>query len=321
MLTIKALLFGAVVANAELYCPTANDMNNESPTANITFVDGGWTIVGDGRVSSKTSFNLLGGFMEFDMDTSRVANEVNTNFYTSSPAQANCGASCYCDIQKSNSGKPSCMEMDIIENNGQCAMATTIHTFATDGQPNNQNCDRWGCGSSMTLPSPKFKIRAEFGLDGSLTVYLNGVKNNNYGPSPSADSNSVVIKTMESIGACIESSQWFGWAPAESSCPSGDRSGLDASVVSISNVRVNGTIVQGPTPSKCASTPTPAPPAPSSPTPAPPTPSPPPAPTPGSKSKTCADCSGGACDCSWVTSGSCNGSGDGSCCFNCCCNK
>jgi hypothetical protein len=46
-------------------------------------------------------------------------------------------------------------------------------------------------------------------------VLLNGKPNNAYGPSPSAASNDVVVKTMQSIGACIESSQWFGWAPAE----------------------------------------------------------------------------------------------------------
>lgn len=37
---------------------------------------------GDARVSSKTSWNLLGGSIEFDMDTTGVADEVNTNLYT-----------------------------------------------------------------------------------------------------------------------------------------------------------------------------------------------------------------------------------------------
>ena len=42
----------------------------------------GWTLNGGGRVSSKTSFNLLGGYIEFDMDTTKTNAAVNTNVYT-----------------------------------------------------------------------------------------------------------------------------------------------------------------------------------------------------------------------------------------------
>ena len=164
-----------------------------------------------------------------------MAPEVNTNLYTTSPSQPNCGAACYCDIQKSPQGKPSCMEMDIIENNGKCKMATTIHTYATDGRPNNHDCDRWGCQSSASLPSSaKFHIRAAFDVNGAMTVILNGQPNSNYYPSPSSDSNHVAVQTTQQHGAVIESSQWFGWAPDESSCPRGDSSGLANSFVRIS---------------------------------------------------------------------------------------
>lgn len=216
----------------------------------VTFNANGWSMTGDSRVSSKTSWNLLGGFMEFSMDTSKVSEEVNTNFYTTSPAKPNCGEKCYCDIQKSASFD-SCMEMDIIENNGKCAMATTIHTFATDGKPNNADCDRWGCGSTNTLSSPAFRIKAMFGTDGSLTVLMNGAPINPYAITPSAASNEVVVNTMKTVGAVIESSQWFGWAPAESQCPSGDKGGLTSSFVKIFNVTVSGTVLQGPEPTKC----------------------------------------------------------------------
>lgn len=224
-------------------------MNNEG--AGTTFHGNGWSFRGGSRVSSKTSWNLLGGYMEFDMDTSGVNPGVNTNFYTSSPNRPNCGSSCYCDIQRSF-GKPSCMEMDIIEVNGHCAMATTIHTFATDGRPNNPNCDRWGCGSVNTLPNGgKFTIKAMFGEDGTLAVTMNGTPIKGYSPMPSAASNEVVVKTMRSIGAVIESSQWFGWAPAGSQCPGGSGSGLYGSQLKISNVKVRGKVVQGPVPTKC----------------------------------------------------------------------
>eukprot|EP00935_MAST-01C_sp_MAST-1C-sp1_P002170 g2170.t1 len=184
-----------------------------TPGGTIAFTNGGWTIHGNGRVSSKTSFNLLGGSMEWDMDVSGVKDGVNTNFYTSSPAKPNCGGACYCDIQKSPAGKPSCMELDFTENNGRCALATTLHTFATDGKPNNANCDRWGCASEMKLPGTTLHFKADVGMDGTVVVSINGVPNDKYNTMPSQDSKSMVINTMKSIGAVIESSQCEMLAP------------------------------------------------------------------------------------------------------------
>ena len=73
-----------------------------------------------------------------------------------------------------------------------------------------------------------------------------------------------------------------------------------------------------------ASAPTPPPspsPGPSPPPPAPgPSPSPPPTTPP--PSKTCPACAGKECGCTWAQKkGACEGPGDGSCCFKCCCNK
>jgi len=95
-------------------------MNDESSDkTSVVFTDNGWIIHGDARVSSKASWNLLGGSISFDMDVSNTSSGVNTNLYTSSPNKPNCGAACYCDIQKSPKGKASCMELDLIENNGK----------------------------------------------------------------------------------------------------------------------------------------------------------------------------------------------------------
>jgi hypothetical protein len=98
-------------------------------------------MTGGGRVDGKTSFNLLGGYVEFDMDTSGAHTGVNNNFYTSSPDTC-CG---YCDIQAN--GSPQCMEMDIIENNGNCIAQSTWHTW-----PNKSGgCDEGGCEGNMYL--------------------------------------------------------------------------------------------------------------------------------------------------------------------------
>ncbi|GMI13817.1 hypothetical protein TrLO_g934 [Triparma laevis f. longispina] len=226
-------------------------MNSEF--GNAEFSNNGWILTGDARVSSKTAWNLLGGYMQFTMDVSNTADGVNTNFYTSSPGKENLGASTYCDDQ--GDGEQGCMEMDIIENNGKCAMQTTVHTFQTDGQPNNGDCDRWGCAASMPLPdSHVFEIKAMFNEDGSMDVFLDGALHTGYSlyPVPSDNSNSVVVSTMNSIGAVIESSQWFGWAPESDSCPSGSSGGLSSSVLKISDVQVFGKVVQGPTPTLCS---------------------------------------------------------------------
>ena len=143
------------------------------------------------------------------------------------------------------------MEMDIIEVNGKCAMASTVHTFATPGKPNNANCDRWGCASVNKLPASVFTIRASFAEDGTLSVTMNGNPIKGYSPIPSVSSNQVVVTTMKSIGAVIESSQWFGWAPAQDQCPAGSKDQLPNSVVKISDVKVQGEVVQGPVPTKC----------------------------------------------------------------------
>ena len=202
------------------------------------------------------------------------------------------------------------MELDILENNGRCLLATTLHTFATDGQPNNRNCDRWGCQTQMRLPqNSTFHVRSEFSKDGDVTVLIDGIPNHNYSPYPSSASQEVVVSTMKSIGAVIESSQWYGWVPGQDQCPTGDSSGLVNSFVAVSNVVVSGTVVQGPTPTTCGS---PQP----SPTPAP---TPTPTPTPDQ----CPSQSPERCDCGWTSGGSkCpkTGGDDGSECFcRCCC--
>merc|ERR1711907_791029 len=76
---------------------------------------------------------------------------------------------------------------------------------------------------------------------------------------------------MSQYGAVIYSSQWTGWVPG--SC--GGDGNLGASSFSVSNLRITGTVVQGPEPRKCSPAPTPTPPA-----PVPPTPTPSPSPSP-----------------------------------------
>lgn len=220
-----------------VYCPTQESFGADG---NVQFHDNGWTLTGGGGVHSKVTWNLNGGYVEFDMDTSRVGAAVNTNLYTTSPDQVS--GSNECDIQ--GEGKPSCMEMDIIEMNGNCLAQSTVHTW-----PNrNGGCDRNGCASAMKI-NGKFHVKAEFSPGGWMTVLLNNQKNENYNPSPSAACQANVVENMNTHGAQIQSSQWVGWVPGGDQCPSGGS--VDGSSFTVSNLRVMGSVVQGPEPKKC----------------------------------------------------------------------
>merc|ERR1712217_630852 len=149
-----------------------------------------------------------------------------------------------CDIQ--GVMKPTCMEMDIIENNGNCLAQTTWHTWANhDG-----DCDKGGCEGQL-YRNGTTKIRAEFSADGWMTVYMDGTKVDVSHPVPSEKAHQYVHDTMASKGAQIQSSQWVGWVPS-GNCPGGGD--LGGSTFSIKNIRVSGSIVQGREPARCSVT-------------------------------------------------------------------
>lgn len=220
-----------------LYCPQQNDFTSGG---NIVFNKNGWKMTGPGGVHGKATFNLLGGFVQFDMDTSGAHVNINNNLYTSSPDPSYFPA--YCDIQKNSS--PQCMEMDIIENNGGCLAQTTWHTW-----PNhNGDCDEGGCWGQQYLPKGVFKVRADFSADGWMTVSLNGQKVDVSNPTPSEDAKKYVAQIMQSTGAQIHSTQWQGWVPPGNCGGGGD---LSSSVFAVSNLQISGSVVQGTEPTRC----------------------------------------------------------------------
>lgn len=222
-----------------MYCPSDGDLQVDYGSASIN--GNGWTINGGGRVSSKTSFNMLGGYVEFDMDVSGAHPGVNQNLYTVSPSGPNCGGDCYCDAQGAGGG---CMELDFIETNGNCAGATTWHTSIV-GQ--GGVCGSGGC-QHVFGGSNQYHVRTDFSSDGWMVVTVNGEKIDAgaLGPRPSGADAGAISSMMRSRGVVLESSQWVGWVPG--SCGSGD---LGSSVFHISNVRVAGSVVHGVAPSSC----------------------------------------------------------------------
>jgi len=220
------------------YCPNpASDFFVDYGNAQLT--NSGWSVTGGARVSSKAAFNLLGGHIEFDMDNSGShggnGNGVNHNLYLSSLRGPNCGKDCYCDAP--NGG---CMELDIIEANGNCVFQTTMHTQVVGG-----TCDNGGGCHFTGSPGNQVHVKAEFAPNGAVTVTVNGAPGQ-LQPGLTGQDLSVISNTLRSKGANIESSQWNGWVPG--SCGGGD---LGSSTFKVSNLKVVGSVVNGPEPTKC----------------------------------------------------------------------
>merc|ERR1711865_898117 len=132
--------------------------------------------------------------------------------------------------------------------------------------------------------------KVEYGNDGKLTITRDGQRISGDDLSFVSGSDwGIVQSTYQNQGAVLYSSQWTGdWVPADF-CGGGPGD-LGGSRFSISNLRVSGSVVQGPEPQKCSG----------------PQPGPAPGPAPG-------------CDCSWTAGGSQCGDDDGSFCWRECC--
>lgn len=336
---VASILAGAV---ADIYCPSVGDLVVAYGDG-VQLQDGGWGIQGNGGAATKAAFNLNGGFVEFDFDVSQAHIGVIPNIYTVSPDGIGSGFNSehYCDDGEND--KPDCLEVDWIEANGGCGGATTLHTVSGTGPG---ACNYWGCRSTYSFGGSKFHMRVEYGSDGKFFITRDGQQINGDALDPPASGGDwgIVKSTYDSRGAVIYSSQWTGaWVPADF-CGSGPGD-LDGSHFTISNLRVSGTVVQGPEPQKC-----------SGPQPSP-SPSPVPSPSPGGwqpcnggiccdphatpaqvcpDGEQCQECGADACqcpgsgpspspspspgcDCSWTAGGSQCGVSDGSFCWGQCC--
>jgi len=239
---------------ANLYCPDQSDFQIEGGVSWQGNSDGaGWTITGFGAVRGKTSFNMIGGYMEFDLDNDRATTGMNNNLYTISPSHQYNSFNDYCDAQGPDGSSPTgtnCIEMDIWEANGNCAVQAAWHTWFNKAG----DCDRDGCAVEADIGG-KIHVRADFGIDGEMHIYYDGKEMTDYHPKPSNAAKQSVADTFNAVGATIVSTQWYGWGPHESKCK--DNGNNPGSSFSISNLKVSGTVLMGPTPSRCSGSPTP----------------------------------------------------------------
>jgi len=211
----------------------------------------GYRVQGNGGAATKSTFNLLNGYVEFDVDVSNVRTGVNANLYAIAPSDLskedgfNDPDNQYCDGAIND--RKNCIELDWLESNGNCAGATTLHTVMGEGD--GAPCNSWGCRAHYTYDDgTAFHMRVEYDGNGRQTMYRNGNMITGFSPQP-VDQDWATIKTvMQEKGVLIYGSEWTGWVPEEWCGTSGD---LEASSYSISNLIIKGSVVQGPQPTAC----------------------------------------------------------------------
>eukprot|EP00475_Leptophrys_vorax_P001047 TRINITY_DN1054_c0_g3_i1.p1 TRINITY_DN1054_c0_g3~~TRINITY_DN1054_c0_g3_i1.p1 ORF type:complete len:318 (+),score=81.66 TRINITY_DN1054_c0_g3_i1:62-1015(+) len=229
------------------YCPAAGDL---AANGGGKVYDQGWSIWGGGGAGTKSTFNLLGGSVEFDIDFSGCHTGVNCNIYTVSPwgiSSAGYDPSKYCDGSKTDNDW--CVEVDWIESNGNCGGATSLHTVKGPGS--GPGCTAWGCTIAYHYNGrPSFHMKLEFKEDGTWTTTRDGnvINGWNMNPQPSSSDWSILSGAYKNQGALIYSSQWTGWVPTSDCGTSGD---LGSSGFSVKNLRITGSVVQGPVPRVC----------------------------------------------------------------------
>lgn len=229
-------------APAGSYCPAVADLGFDYNDGGGEIFDQGWSVTGGARIHSRAAFNLLGGFIEFDMDVSKTQIGINSNLYTISPdlhGAAYESSSQYCDGQGANG--LWCMELDILEANGYCGGATTIHAVPGHGG----GCDAGGCQETYSFNSRTFHVRADWSENGDMITTIGG---NRVQVPTDAGTRKRIVETMLTTGAVVQSSQWSGWVPGAACGPEGS---LAQSSFTVRNLVVHGKVVSGPKPATC----------------------------------------------------------------------
>lgn len=228
----------------DFFCPSKSDIIQAY--GNPTLLDQGWKNIGSGGVATKSSFNLLGGFVEYDIDVSKVEPGVNANIYTISPLFPITGfeQKFYCDGQKKD--LTWCTEIDWIESNGNCLGASTLHMIQGPGI----GCTAWGCSTHYKYNgTTKFRMKIEHSKEGKISILRDNKKINDVKPPPNNIEVNNLVEQYTNRGAVIYSSLWKGWVPLEKSCFSNGN--LQTSEFTISNLKIKGKLVQGPKPTLC----------------------------------------------------------------------
>jgi len=233
------------------YCPSAQDLVVAYGDG-VELKDQGWTVNGGGGAATKAAYNLNGGYVEYDIDVSDAKAGTIPNVYSIAPSGLGADGFVkdkdYCDGADQHE-YPWCVEVDWIESNGPCGGATTVHTLPGTGPG---TCNAWGCRTEYHNDAPKIHMRIDYDDAGRMTVSRDGTPIDAMDPAPQPSDFDVIKKMHDSTGAVIYSSMWTGsWVPGPEDCGAGPGE-LTGSSFTVSNLRIHGSVVQGPEPQRCS---------------------------------------------------------------------
>ena len=249
LISLSFIIFSRVVFGCNCdeptmksYCPSKSDFY-ATPWSDVTHYKQGSIVRGNSRMATKSSFNLLGGSIEFDVDLRNSKRGVNTAVYTIAPKFGGkdvYDTSMYCDGNSNN----WCVELDFVESNGKCGGATTLHT--RPGQ--FPGCTGWGCAYNYLYDDAFTRFKIDIAEDGKYTVYVDGKRFtwNDIVPKPLQSDLETWVKSLKENGAVIMFSSWTGWVPLDNKCGSvASNNVLETSSFSFNNLKITGKIVQG----------------------------------------------------------------------------
>jgi len=95
-----------------------------------------------------------------------------------------------------------------------------------------------------------FSMNISFTSGGQWNVTRNGRNVGSLNPTPQQLDWDNIANAFRNQGALIYSTQWVGWVPGVSGCSTTDGNLTNAKMI-ISNLRISGTKLHGPTPRSC----------------------------------------------------------------------
>jgi hypothetical protein len=98
-------------------------------------------------------------------------------------------------------------------------------------------------------------MKVMFDTNGRITAYRDGqlINGDNLLPTPKTSDWEIIKNAYETKGAVIYSSMWVGWTcTCNKPCGGNQNGNLDGSSYSIKNLKITGSIVQGPMATKCS---------------------------------------------------------------------
>jgi hypothetical protein len=287
---LRHIVFASVLVHghaqgepSDFWCPNISDLvvDQQDANAQVNLSSRKLTITGGARVSTKASYDILGGYVKFDLDLQSASPGVISNVHAIA-AELVGGSytkSSYCEGQGGVGGmKPNvkfCPELDIIRATGSVSGVSSLYTVPGGEDPvqdpPHPNCNNLiGCNGFYTFSKPHPPVGGNVSkplnlvlhvesrlsaLEGWTTrisddgIHWQTVYTMALEPPPNELDLPVILESMKTTGVVISSAA----SGLETKGAIGNIGDLRKSQFSVANLIINGRHVAGPKPTACPS--------------------------------------------------------------------